>query len=90
MDITSGAVSQRWISRASKLLAAGHQARVCDTLKRQNAVPYFAPYHGHKVHLDQKEKTGQDYACTYDLLSDTWPRLIAGCASIPAENPILI
>ena len=91
LGITSGSVSQRGISKVLKLLApATHQARGCETLEMQNPVPYFGPYYGYKVHLDQNVNFGQDYGCTYKLLIDGCSMLIVGCVSMPVENPILI
>ena len=53
LEITAGAVSQRRVSEALKLVAlVAHQARSQDTLERQNPVPYFAPHFGYKGHFD--------------------------------------
>ena len=35
-----------------------HARRTEDTVRRRNPVPYYAPYHGNKLHCDQNEKLG--------------------------------
>ena len=45
LGITSGAVSQRRISEASRRVAPhAFQARTFDTLQGTNPIPYFAPH----------------------------------------------
>ena len=91
LEITAGAVSQRRVSEALKLVAlVAHQARPQDTLERQNPVPYFAPYFGYKGHFDQNEKIAQDYKYTHILMIHGCSRLITGYASMPVENPAFV
>ena len=91
LGVTSGAVSQRRIARALLAVAPqAYRARATDTLARTNPVPYFAPYFGYKGHFDQNEKIGQTYGCTHVAFIDGCSRLVAGYASMPIKNPILI
>ena len=50
-----------------------HSRRREDTVRRQNPVPYYAPYFGNKLHCDQNEKLAM-YGCTFFAMSD-------GCSS---------
>ena len=57
LGVTSGAVSQRRITRSLRIVAPRAQdARRRDALDRTNPIPYFNPYFGYKVHMDQNEK----------------------------------
>ena len=53
-------------------------------------MPYFAPYFGHKRHMDQNEKISQEYGCTHVALVDGYSQMIRGYASMEVKNPILI
>ena len=53
-------------------------------------MPYTATYFGYKGHFDQNEKLAQCYGCARVLFVDECLRLIAGFASMPVKNPILI
>ena len=53
-------------------------------------MPYFAPYFGHKGHMDQNEKISQEYGCTHVALVDGCSQMIRGYASMEIKNPILI
>ena len=64
--------------------------RTRDLLQRINPIPYFAPYFGYKVHMDQNEKIGQRYGCTHVALIDGCSRMIVGYVSMPVKNPIII
>ena len=44
-----------------------------DMVRRQNPVPYYAPYFGNKLHCDQNEKLAM-YGCTFFAMFD-------GCSS---------
>ena len=91
LGITSGAVSQRRISEASRRVAPhAFQARTFDTLQRTNPIPYFAPYFGYKGHFDQNEKVAQTFGMTHVYLIDGCSRFILGAVTMPIKNPILI
>ena len=88
LDVTSDAVSQRRVAKAlHQVEPRAYQARARDLVVRTNPVPYKAPYFGYKSHFDQNEKLAQSYGCTF---VDGCSRLIAGFASMPVKNPILI
>ena len=38
-------------------------------VRRANPVPYYSPYHGHKLHIDQNEKL-KDFGVTHVCFSD--------------------
>jgi len=91
LGITHGAVSQRRVSRALRRLAPdAFEARTRDMLVRTNPIPYYAPYFGYKVHMDQNEKIAQSFGCTHIALIDGCSRMICGFISMPVKNPILI
>ena len=91
LEVAQGAVSQRRISRALQRVAPdAFQARTRDILERTNPIPYYAPYFGYKVHMDQNEKIGQDYGCTHVALIDGCSRMVCGFASMEVKNPVLI
>ena len=91
LGVTSGAVSQRRVAKALHQVAPrAYQARARDLVVRTNPVPYKAPHFGYKGHFDQNEKLAQSYGCTHVLFVDGCSRLMAGFASMPAKNPILI
>ena len=88
---TGRVVSQRRVSETLRRLAPiPFEERTRDLLQRTNPIPYFAPYFGYKVHMDQNEKIGQRYGCTHVALIDGCSRMIVGYASMPVKNPIII
>ena len=91
LGITSGAISQRRISEASRRVAPrAFQARTFDTLQRTNPIPYFAPYFGYKGHFGQNEKVAQTFGMTHVFFIDGCSRFILGSVTMPVKNPILI
>lgn len=85
LGITSGAVSQRRISEASRRVAPhAFQARTFDTLQRTNPIPYFAPYFGYKGGF------APTFGMTRVYLIDGCSRFILGAVTMPIKNPILI
>ena len=91
LGVISGAISQRRVSVALRTVAPdAYEARTRDLLERTNPVPYVSPYFGYKCHFDQNEKIGQHYGCTNVAVIDGCSRLVAGFASMPIKNPILI
>ena len=91
LSTVGGSASQRRIAASLKRLApAAYQARARDVLDRTNPIPYYAPYFGYKVHMDQNEKIAQDFGCTHVALIDGCSRMVCGYASMPVKNPILI
>ena len=91
IGVISGAISQRRVSVALRTVAPdAYEARTRDLLERTNPVPYVSPCFGYKCHFDQNEKIGQHYGCTHVAMIDGCSRLVAGFASMPIKNPILI
>jgi len=91
LGVTYGAVSQRRVSNSLRRIAPeAFDARTRDILQRTNPVPYYAPFFGYKVHMDQNEKIGQRFGCTHVALIDGCSRMICGYASMEIKNPILI
>ncbi|XP_070535044.1 uncharacterized protein [Ptychodera flava] len=66
-----------------------HNRRRQDTVRTINPVAYFAPYFGHKLHVDQNEKL-VFYGATIVLFSDGCSRKIVGYASMPVKNNLII
>ena len=48
-----------------KVAPIAHKERAHDLPDRTNPVPYYAPYFGHKLHMDQNEKLAQDFGATH-------------------------
>ncbi len=91
LGITSGAVSQRRVTRALRRVAPVQQdERRRDARDRTNPIPYYNPYFGFKVHMDQNEKIGQSFGCTHVAMRDGHSRMIVGYLSMEVKNPILI
>eukprot|EP00111_Clytia_hemisphaerica_P017968 TCONS_00053190-protein len=91
LQVTRGAVSQRRIARSlQRVDPVAYDARRRDVLERTNPIPYYAPYFGYKVHMDQNEKIAQRYGCTHVVLIDGCSRMVCGFASMEVKNPILI
>ena len=89
LGIFSGVVSQRRVAKALQQIAPhANELRACDIYKRTNPVPYFAPYFGYKVHMDQNEKIAQSFGCTHATLIGGYSRMICGYSSMEFENPI--
>ena len=59
-----------------------HSRRREDTVRRQNPVPYYAPYFGNKLHCDQNEKLAM-YGCTFFAMSDGCSSKIVKLFSMP-------
>ena len=66
-----------------------HNRRRNDTVRQLNPVPYFLPYHGHKLHVDQNEKLVY-FGVTHVLFSDGYSRKIVADVTMPVKNPIII
>ena len=66
-----------------------HQRRRNDTVRQVNPIPYFSPYHGHKIHIDQNEKLVY-FGVTHVLFSDGYSRKIVAHVTMPIKNPIII
>lgn len=91
IGITVGIMSQRHVSNSLRRVApVEFEQQTRDLLERTNPIPYYAPYFGYKVHMDQNEKIGQSIGCTHVALIDGCSRMIVGYASMPIKNPILI
>ena len=59
-----------------------HSRRREDTVRRQNPVPYYAPYFGNKLHCYQNEKLAM-YGCTFFAMSDGCSSKIVKLFSMP-------
>ena len=55
----------------------------------RNPVPYYAPYHGNKLHCGQNEKLGM-YGCTFYALRDGCSARIVKLFSMPKKNAVII
>ena len=77
---------QASLSRVSPVY---HERRRNDTVSRTNPVPYYAPYHGHKLHIDHNEKL-KDFGVTHVCFSDGLSSQIVGFLTMPIKNPIVI
>lgn len=62
-----------------------HSRRREDTVRRQNPVPYYAPYFGNKLHCDQNEKLAM-YGCTFFAMSDGCSSKIVKLFSMPKKK----
>lgn len=83
-------VSQRRLSEAAKHVAPHyHAARVNDTARLRNPVPYQAFYFGHKLHCDQNEKL-VDYGVTHVAAVDGHSLMVVGFATMPIKNNVTI
>ena len=54
-----------------------------------NPVPYYAQYHGHKIHFDQNEKLIR-FGVTHVAASDGYSGKLLGIISMPIKNCITI
>lgn len=66
-----------------------HSRRREDTVRRQNPVPYYAPYVGNKLHCYQNEKLAM-YGCTFFAMSDGCSSKIVKLFSMPKKNAVII
>lgn len=66
-----------------------HEQRRNDMVRRANPVPYYSPYHGHKLHIDQNEKL-KDFGVTHVCFSDGHSSQIVCILTMPVKNPIVI
>ena len=84
-------ISQRRISIMLRIVAPStHNERAHDLLDRTNPVPYYAPYFGYKLHMDQNEKLAQEFGVTHVHAVDGCSRVVLGFITIPKKNPVLI
>ena len=84
-------ISQRRISSMLRRVApSAHNERAHDLLDRTNQVPYYAPYFGYKLHMDQNEKLAQEFKVTSVHALDGCSRMVLGFITIPKKNPVLI
>ena len=91
IGVTFGAVSQRRVSDSLRRIAPGaFEARTRDLIERTNPIPYYAPFFGYKVRMDQNEKIAQRFGCTHVALIDGCSRMMVGYSSMPVKNPILV
>ena len=65
------------------------QQRQRNTYRQLNPVPYYAQYHGHKIHLDQNEKLIR-FGVTHVAASDGYSGKLLGIVSMPTKNCITI
>ncbi|KAJ7386719.1 hypothetical protein OS493_006731 [Desmophyllum pertusum] len=83
-------LSGRQVSKSlQRVNPVNHARRREDTVRRRNPVPYYAPYHGNKLHCDQNEKLGM-YGCTFYALSDGCSSRIVKLFSMPKKNAVII
>ncbi len=54
-----------------------------------NPIPYYAQYHGHKLHIDQNEKLTR-YGVTHVAASDGYSGQMMKVITMPVKNPIII
>lgn len=59
------------------------------TYHQINPIPYYAQYHGHKIHFDQNEKLVH-FGVTHVAASDGYSGKILGITSMPVKNCITI
>ena len=66
-----------------------HNRRRDDVVRRQNPVPYNAPYYGNKLHCDQNEKLCM-YGCTLYAFSDGCSSKIVRMCCMPKKNTTIV
>lgn len=59
------------------------------TYRQFNPTPYYAEYHGHKLHLDQNEKLIH-FGVTHVAASDGYSSKLLGIVTMPIKNNMLI
>lgn len=80
-------ISQRRISSMLRNVApSAHNERARDLLDRTNQVPYYAPYFGYKLHMDQNEKLAQEFGVTHVHALDGCSRMVLGFIAIPKRT----
>ena len=85
-----GCVSQRRISKSLQRVALiEFDARRREILEKNNPIPYYAPYFGCKIHMDQNEKL-QYYGCTHVVMINGCSRMVCGFGTMEIKNPIVI
>lgn len=57
--------------------------------RQLNPIPYYAQYHGHKMHVDQNEKLIR-YGVTHVAASDGFSGKLLGIITMPVKNPVII
>ena len=80
---------QRVRTAMAKVTPTYVQHRHRQTYRLMNPVPYYAEYHGHKLHLDQNEKLVR-FGVTHVSASDGYSGKILGIVSMPKKNCITI
>ena len=65
-----------------------HEQRRSDMVHRANPVPYYSPYHGHKLHNDHNEKL-KDLGVTHVCFCDGHSSQIVCILTMPVKNPIV-
>lgn len=59
------------------------------TYRQFNPTPYYAEYHGHKLHFDQNEKLVH-FGVTLVAASDGYSGKLLGLVTMPIKNDLLI
>ena len=84
-------ISQRRISiMLRKVAPRAHKERAHDLLDKTNPVLYYAPYFGYKLHMNQNEKSAQEFGVTHVHAVDGCSWMVLGFITIPKTNPVLI
>lgn len=65
------------------------QQRRSYTYRQFNPMPYYAEYHGHKLHLDQNEKL-VNFGITHVAACDGYSGKLLGLVTMPVKNSLLI
>ena len=73
-----------------KVASSAHNEMAHDLLDKPNHVPYFAPYFGYKLHMDQNEKLAQEFGVTHVHAVDGCSRMVLGFITIPKKNRVVI
>ncbi|XP_070567389.1 uncharacterized protein [Ptychodera flava] len=83
-------VGRRRLAESMKRSAPDyHEHRRNDFVRRTNPIPYYASYHGNKLHVDQNEKLVM-FGVTHIIFIDGYSRKIVGHVTMPLKNPIAI
>ena len=83
-------VGEQRVRRAMANVTPGYvEHRQQHTHRLLNPVPYYAQYHGHKLHLDQNEKLVR-FGVTHVAASDGFSGKLLGIVSMPVKNCIAI
>ena len=62
--------------------------RMSDSARSINAVPYWADYFGHKLHIDQNEKLVM-YGASHVTAIDGHSRFVVAATTIPVKNNVI-